>query len=333
MTTKNQARRTKHEEPSTKHQEQGESEERRSENQERRSEHEEESGAGFSIDGSSAAGSQHAALRRGLRQGLSLVVAALFVLPLWFVLTASLRQPGLPPARGLEWLPASPTWANYRTIFQLVPLSRYIMNSVIVVAVAVPLTLVTASWAGFAMAQLHARLQRRLLVFAVVLLMVPMTALWLTRYVLFSYLLLTNTLWALIAPALMGTSPLFVLLFYWTFRRLPDEMIASARVDGAGVLRLWATIAMPLARSTIIAVSVLTFVHYWSDFINPLLYLRTQRFYTLPVGLQFLQQMDRTNWPLLMAASVVMIGPVLALFLLAQRYFWPEGRLTGFGGR
>ena len=265
-------------------------------------------------------------------QGAALLVAALFVLPLWLVIIASLRQPGLPPARAIEWLPPAPTWLNYATIFQLVPLGQYIANSLIVVALAVPITLVTASWAGFAMAQLHERLQRGLLILAVTLLMVPTTALWLTRYVLFSYLLLIDTLWALIAPALMGTSPLFVLLFYWTFRRLPQEMIASARVDGAGVLRLWAAIAMPLARPTIIAVSVLTFVHYWSDFIYPLLYLKSQRFYTLPVGLQFLQQMDRTNWPLLMAASVVMIGPVVALFLIAQRYFWPEGRLTGFGG-
>jgi multiple sugar transport system permease protein len=268
-----------------------------------------------------------------LRRVASLVVAALFALPLWLVLVASLRQPGLPPSRTIEWLPLAPVWTNYQRIFALVPLGQYIVNSIVVVLLAVPITLITASWAGFAMAQLGEGLRRRLLILAVVLLMVPATAIWLTRYVLFSYLLLTDTLWALIIPAFMGTSPLFVLLFYWTFRRLPEEMIASARVDGASALRLWAAIAMPLARPTILAVGVLTFVHYWSDFINPLLYLKSQRFYTLPVGLQFLQQMDRTNWPLLMAASVVMIAPVVLLFLLVQRYFWPEGRLAGFGGR
>jgi multiple sugar transport system permease protein len=268
-----------------------------------------------------------------LRQVAMIAASALFVLPLWLVLVASLRRPGLPPARSIEWLPLAPVWTNYQRIFALVPLGQYILNSLVVVVVAVPITLVVASWAGFAMSQLGARLRRALLVLAVALLMVPTTALWLTRYVLFVYLSLTDTLWTLIAPAFMGTSPLFVLLFYWTFRRLPQEMIASARVDGAGALQLWGQIAMPLARPTILSVSVLTFVHYWSDFINPLLYLKSQRYYTLPVGLQFLQQMDRTNWPLLMAASVVMIAPVVLLFLLAQRYFWPEGRLAGFGGR
>ena len=262
-----------------------------------------------------------------------IAASALFVLPLWLVFVTSLRRPGLPPSPAIEWLPLAPVWTNYQRIFTLVPLGQYILNSIVVVLVAVPITLVVASWAGFAMSQLGVRTRRVLLVMAVALLMVPTTALWLTRYVLFVYLSLTDTLWTLIAPAFMGTRPLFVLLFYWTFRRLPQEMIDSARVDGAGALKLWGQIAMPLARPTMLAVGVLSFVEYWSDFINPLLYLKSQRYYTLPVGLQFLQQMDRTNWPLLMAASVVMIAPVVLLFLLAQRYFWPEGRLAGFGGR
>ncbi|HEY0604413.1 MAG TPA: carbohydrate ABC transporter permease [Herpetosiphonaceae bacterium] len=263
----------------------------------------------------------------------AVAAAALFVLPLWLVLVASLRRPGLPPSPTVEWLPLAPVWTNYQRIFALVPLAQYILNSIVVVAIAVPITLIVASWAGFAMSQLGARWRHVLLVLTVVLQMVPSTALWLTRYVIFSSLRLTDTIVPLIATAFMGTSPLFVLLFYWTFRRLPQEMIASARVDGAGVFRLWAVIAMPLARPTILSVGVLSFVHYWSDLINPLLYLKTQRLYTLPVGLQFLQQMDRTNWPLLMAASIVMMAPVVLLFLVAQRYFWLEGRLSGFGGR
>ena len=265
--------------------------------------------------------------------GAVLGAAALFVLPLGWVLAASLRQPGLPPPRAIEWLPPSLAWSNYRLIFRIVPLGRYLLNSLLVVALALPITMVTASWAGFAMAQLQPRLQRRLLVGAVVLLMVPVTALWLTRYVLFAAVGLTDTIWALVAPAFMGSSPLFVLLFYWTFRRVPQDMWASAQIDGAGALRIWYAVAMPLARPTTIVVAVLTFVLYWSDYISPLLYLKSERRYTLPVGLQLLQQMDRTNWPLLMAGAVLMIAPIVLLFSLVQRYFWPEGRLGGMHGR
>lgn len=84
---------------------------------------------------------------------------------------------------------------------------------------------------------------------------------------------------------------------------------------------------------TLIAVAVLAFALYWGDFINPLLYLKSDARYTLPVGVQFLQQMDRTNWPLLMAAAVLMSGPVVLVFLIGQRYFLQEDRLSGLSGR
>jgi multiple sugar transport system permease protein len=262
---------------------------------------------------------------RGAAYHLSrLFVAALFVGPLILVLSASLRRPGLPPPRVLEWVPDPVTWSNYASIFKIVPLAMYIGNSLLVVAIAVPLTLVTASWAGFAMAQLTKAKRDRLVLLAVMLLMVPITALWLTRFLIFKHLGLIDTVWALVAPAVMGSSPLFVLLYYWTFRRLPREFIEAARLDGASLLHIWARIAMPMAWPTTVAVTVLSFALYWSDFISPLLYLKSEKLYTLPVGLQMLQQMDATNWPLLMAGAVIMTAPVLLLFFLIQRFFWPE---------
>lgn len=268
-----------------------------------------------------------------LRVVTMLAVCAVFLLPFGWVLSGSLREPGLPPPLGIDWLPQPLAWSNYRHIFEIVPLGRYLLNSLVVIGVAVPVTLVTASWAGFAMAQLNERGRRLLLVLSVVLLMVPASALWLPRYVLFTWLGLIDTLWALIVPALMGSSPLFVLLFYWTFRRVPQDLWAAAQLDGADTVRIWGSIAMPLARPTTIIVGVLTVILYWSDYVSPLLFLKSEDRYTLPVGLQFLQQMDRTNWPLLMAASVLMIVPMVLLFLLVQHFFWPEGRREGVHGQ
>lgn len=263
----------------------------------------------------------------------ALTIAAVFVLPLIWVVASSLRQPGMPPPRGFAWLPQPIAWGNYRRVFAIVPLAHYARNSLLVVALAVPLTLITASWAGLGMALLPARPRRRLLAFAVLLRLVPVTALWLTRFFLFARLGLLDTVWALVAPALMGTSPFFVLLYYWTFRRIPRAVFESARLDGAGPFRTWGAIALPLARPTTATVAVLAFVQYWRDFITPLLYLRSERLITLPVGLRTLQQLARTDWPLLLAASVVMTAPIIVLFLLAQRFFWPSDRLGGFGGR
>lgn len=270
----------------------------------------------------------------GLAQQLaSIAVALLFVVPLAWVVVASLRQTGLPPPRGIEWWPQPIAWGNYRRLFALVPLDAYARNSLLVIALAVPLTIITASWAGLAMAQLSGRLRRGLLVLAVLLRLVPVTALWLTRFFLFARLGLIDSIWVLVVPALMGSSPFYVLLYYWTYRRVPRAVFESARLDGASPLRVWATIALPLARPTTATVGVLAFVLYWRDFITPLLYLRSERLYTLPVGLRLLQQLIRTDWPILLAGCVVVTVPIVAIFLVAQRAFWPQDRVGGLGGR
>lgn len=259
-----------------------------------------------------------------LRHLASLLVAGLFLLPLVWMVSASLRQTGLPPPRTVEWIPDPVSPGNYGALFDLLPFGRYLLNSLVVVAVAVPLTIVTASMAGFAMAQLERRSRAMLVVLSIALLMVPVTALWLTRFLLFRSVGLVDSLAALIAPALMGTSPLFVLLFYWTFRRVPPELFELARMDGAGPMGIWRRVALPLAVPTSVAVAILAFLVYWGDFISPLLYLRSQDLYTLPLGLRQLQELDRSDWSLLMAGAVVLVAPAVAVFVIVQRAFLGE---------
>ncbi|NJK78766.1 MAG: carbohydrate ABC transporter permease [Chloroflexaceae bacterium] len=266
--------------------------------------------------------------RRVLYHLGALLVVVLFVLPLYWMLMASLRQPGQPPPRTIEWLPNPAVWANYAAIFELAPLATALVNSVLVVLVAVPLTILTASGAGFAMARLNGRLQRGTVLLSIVLLMIPAVALWLPRLVLYRYLGLLDTLAALILPALMGSSPFFVLLFYWTFRRISPELFAAATLDGAGNLALWWRIGLPLARPTMLVVGVLSAMLYWGDFVSPLLYIRSESRYTLPVGVVVLRQMDITNWPLLMAAATLLSIPAVVLFLLVQHWFWFAGRFS-----
>jgi multiple sugar transport system permease protein len=253
----------------------------------------------------------------------------LFLFPLLWMVTGSLRQPGLPPPRGIDWIPSPVSWHNYPRLFQEMPLARYTVNSLLVATLAVPLTLATASWAGFALAQISRRARRRLVLLALLLLLVPITALWLARTSLFNWLGLVDTYAALLAPAVMGTSPLFTLLFYGAFQRQPAELYESARLEGAGAFTVWWRVGLPLARATVVAVAVLTLLIYWSDFINPLLYLKSPELYTLPVGIQQLQQHDRANWPLLMAGAVVMTAPAVLLFILVQRYFLGEDGVAG----
>ena len=253
---------------------------------------------------------------------VAIVIAAAFVVPGLWVLSASLRPLGLPPSASIEWIPPAAAWSNYVEIFRILPLGRYLANSFVIAGLAVPLTVLVASWAGFAMAQLPPRSRTLLLALAVVVRMIPLTAVWLTRFIVLRELALVDTLGALLAPVWMGSSPFFVLIFYWTFRRLPPALIEAARLEGLGPLRIWAAIAMPLATPAIAAVGLLTFVQYWSDFLNPLLYVKSDQRSTIALGLRVLQQMDTTNWPLLMAGAVVMMIPMLTLLFLTQHVFW-----------
>ncbi len=256
----------------------------------------------------------------------ALAVAAVFLWPVLGMLAFSLRPAGLPPPRTLlEGLSLQTlAWDNYQRIFELVPLGAYTLNSLWLAALAVPLTIVTASWAGLALTWLAPPERRDLLALSVALLLIPGAAVWLARLVLFNSLGLRDTYWPLLAPALMGADPLYVLVFYWAFRQVPRELFEAARADGAHALDLWWRVALPLARPAALAVAALAFVFFWGDFVGPLLYLKSPALYTLPVGVQQLLALDRTNWPLLMAAAAVMTAPPLLFFLAAQHFFWRE---------
>ncbi|MBN1874586.1 MAG: carbohydrate ABC transporter permease [Anaerolineae bacterium] len=264
---------------------------------------------------------KHVMRQRVMRHLAAGLLSLLFGLPLYWAVVASLGPVGAPPATTVAWWPRAAQWGNYVEIFRVVPLARYLVNSLIVVGVAVPVTLVTAVLAGFAMAQLPDPARRGVFIFNVVVLLVPGMAVWMFRYQVLQWLGLFDSLWSLIVPAFAASNPLFVLLFYWTFWRVPAEIYEAARLDGASALRVLWDIARPTAYPTFAGVAILTFVFYWSDFVSPVLYVYRPKIYTLAVGLQILKQLDATNWPLLMAAAVFMTVPVIGLFIVLQRFF------------
>ena len=256
----------------------------------------------------------------GMRHAVALAVTFLFTIPLVFMVGGSLRPTGPPPLT-LELIPERFEIGNYARAFELVDIPRYAMNSLIVVAFAVPLTVLVASWAGFAMARLSGRPATTMVVLTFVALMVPATALMVPRFAIFRTLGLTDTFIPLIAPSLLGTSPFYVLLFYWSFKRLPAELFEAARLEGVSPLSVWWRVAMPLAVPVTVAVAVLSFSFTWSNFLDPLIYLSNERMYTLPLGLRALSQVDPSNIPLLLAGATAATAPVVIAFMYVQRFF------------
>jgi multiple sugar transport system permease protein len=256
--------------------------------------------------------------------GLGLL-AIVFAFPIIWMLSYSLRPVGLPPPNRLELFVMPFSFENYgAALYQYTPLFKYLLNSLFVVAIAVPLTVLTASWAGFAMSQLSRRAQTTLFGLSIVWLLVPAPAMWIPRFLFFKQLGWIDSFASLIAPAVMGTSPFYILLFYVAFARVSREVYEAARVEGASPLQIWYSIALPSALPSAITVAMLAFTFYWNDYVSPLLYLRSPLNYTLSVGLQTLQQLVTSNYPVLMAASVIMVAPIVLLFTLVQRFFLQE---------
>jgi multiple sugar transport system permease protein len=261
------------------------------------------------------------------------LVALVFLLPLWFMASGSFREPGTPPPRTPELIPRPASTESYELAFDHVDLARYTFNSVAVAALTVPPAVLFASWAGFALLLVAGRTRAVLIGLSFAALMVPLTALLVPRFTMFRWLGLTDTWAPLIAPALLGLSPFYVLLFYWSFRRLPPELFEAARLEGVSPLRMWRRLAMPLVRPVTVAIALLAFIFSWGNFLDPLIYLFDSDLYTLPLGLRSLSVLDRTNYPVLLAAAVVATAPVVAAFVVAQRYFLHEDRGAGWLGR
>jgi multiple sugar transport system permease protein len=272
-------------------------------------------------------------LRGRWRHLPAILVAVAFLLPLAYMVTGSLRKAGLPPPRTPEFVPSPVAFDNYSRAFELVDIPRYTVNSAIVVAFAVPLTLLFASWAGFALSRLSRRTAGAVIAGSLIVLMVPITALLVSRFAIFRTLRLTNTYVPLIAPSLMGTSPFYVLLYYWSFRRLPPELFEACRLEGLRPFAVWWRVAMPLVRPATVAIAVLAFVFTWSNFLDPLIYLFDQDKFTVPLGLKSLSLLDPQNFPMLLAGAVTATAPVILAFLYVQRYFLQEFRGSGWLGR
>ncbi|GAA4683954.1 carbohydrate ABC transporter permease [Phytohabitans rumicis] len=256
----------------------------------------------------------------------AVAVVAVFLPPLLMLVAGSLRRPGLPPPPGPQLLPDPMSAEGYTQAVDLGGLVRAGVNSVVVAAVAVPVSVLVAALAGFALTQLPRRLTAVVVVASLGALMAPATALLVPRFALFRTLGLTDTLAPLVAPALLATSPLYPLVYYLAFRALPADLYDACRLEDLSPLRTWWRVAMPLVRPVTAAIAALTFVLTWSNFLDPLVYVYDRDLFTLPLALRSLATLDPTNFPVFLAGAVLTTVPPLAVFVVAQRRFLHQYR-------
>jgi multiple sugar transport system permease protein len=254
--------------------------------------------------------------------GALVLGAALTLFPLAWMVSVSFMRPGeassLPPS---IW-PAHATFGNYRELFEHAGMGRYFANSVLISTAITLLSLVCNTLAGYAFAKL--RFAGREKLFAVLIggLVIPAQVAMLPLFLMLKYVGLVNTYAGVILP---GTATVFGIVGIFLVRQyargIPDDLLEAARVDGAGELRIFVQIVLPLLKPMLVTLAVLTFLTAWNDFMWPLIVLTGQQHYTLPVGLASLSREHVQDFELMMAGAVITVVPVLVLFLSLQRYY------------
>lgn len=211
--------------------------------------------------------------------------------------------------------------ASFARVFEWVPMHTALFNSLLLTTIAVALTWLFASLTGFAMTRLSRERQTRAVVLLIVAASIPATALLLPRFALFQSLGIAHGLPPLLAPALYGASPLYVLLYFLSFKRIPVDYFDAARLEGLSTLALWWRVALPLAHPASLAIATLAAMQFWGGFQEPLLYLKQQNDLTAPLMLHALDLLGPTQWPVLMAGALLVTAPVVLAFVAAQGLF------------
>jgi multiple sugar transport system permease protein len=260
--------------------------------------------------------------RSGISTVGAVLVIAIFLAPLLLAFLGSLRPTGTSPPTTIDLYPAGADLSNYGDLLEQGSISRQTLNSLLVAAISVPVGTVVASWAGFAIARLPRRPALFLLGLTLVAAMIPMTALFVGRLVLFRLAGLTDTPVPLMAPALIGVSPLLVLLFAWSYFTISRETYDLAREAGLGPFRTWWRVAMPLRIDVAGVAAAVAFMISWGNLVDPLLYVYDERWFTLPLGLASLAELPPTDQGLMLAAAVFAIAPVLVTAFVAQRFVY-----------
>jgi alpha-1,4-digalacturonate transport system permease protein len=194
---------------------------------------------------------------------------------------------------------------------------RYFSNSVIVTVVATALTLLINSMAAYGFAKYNFRGRDGLFVLTLAMIMIPLQVILIPIYLVVSSLGMVNTYWGMIIPAAATPTGVFVIRQYML--TIPDELIESARIDGAGEFKIYARIVLPLARPALAVVAIFSVLWRWNDFLWPLLIAQDERLYTLPVALALLNGQLVVPYPVVLAMSVMSIIPVLLIFIFMQR--------------
>jgi multiple sugar transport system permease protein len=258
-------------------------------------------------------------LRAVLLYALLLLGCVLAVLPMIWMVSASLMPPGAANQYPPRLFPEVITFEHYRALFTRLNLGRYLLNSMFVASVVTVTSLLINSMAGYAFAKLRFRGRDRTFRFLTLGLVIPVQVSMLPLFLLMREMGLINTYWGVIIPGLASIFGIFLIRQYAL--SIPDDLIDAARIDGASEFRIYWSVILPVVRPILATLAIWTFLSTWNDFMWPLIVLSDDSMFTLPVALANLAGERVQDTELMMAGSVLTTLPVMLVFIFLQRYY------------
>jgi len=275
--------------------------------------------------------------RRGLTPGtlalhaFLLAGSVVMLLPFAWMLSTSLKTPPETFTYPPVWIPKTIAWDNYSKTIAAMPFGRFYLNSLIVTLSVTVLQILTSSLAAFAFARLRFRGRDLLLLLYLATLMIPFQVTMIPNFILVRTLGWYDTYQALVLPPAFSAFSTFLLRQY--FKGIPFDLDEAARIDGASSFKIWWSVILPLSGPVLAALAIFVSLNTWNDFLWPLIVTNSPQMRTLPVGLSSFQGQYKVEWNLLMAGSVIAMLPVLAIYIISQRWFIRGITLSGMGGR
>jgi multiple sugar transport system permease protein len=245
-------------------------------------------------------------------------LALMFMIPLFWMISTSLKARFEVFAYPPEVIPSNIQWGNFREIFTRVPLGRYMLNTIILVAANIVGQLLAVPLVAYTFARLRFPGRETIFFMVIATMMVPTQVTLIPLYSLYQRLGLVDTYWPLILPSFFG-SPFFIFLMRQYIKTLPRDLDDAARIDGAGTWGILYRIILPLCVPPLTIIMVYQFLWTWNDFIEPLIYIGNTDMYTLQLGLSMFRGRFTVEWHLLMAAALVAVVPQLVVYFFAQR--------------
>ena len=256
----------------------------------------------------------------------------LFLLPLLWMISSSLKMPLEVFRYPIEWIPKVFRWENYRTIFtdQALPFTRLYYNSLFIAVFTLLGQLCFSSLAAYAFAKLNFKGKAFVFMCLLGTMMIPGEVTVIPKFILFNAIGLYNNLWAVIIPSWYHVTAIF--LFRQFYIGLHGDLFDAALVDGASHFRIWGRIVMPLTKPAFISLSILGFIGAWNDYFTPMIFLVRRNLYTVSLGIQAYLLNEAQEYNLTMAASSAAVIPILLFFIIGQRYFVEGIASTGIKG-